>query len=318
MGRHEVDQYDHRLIDSGDESLEYRINEMAVEYASIRDSDGSKAQRLALRTELLTLCIRHFRVVGQGMSARVAFDDVLVDELYWCLEHFDASKGDFTHLLRFRYKRQSKSAADREHKSMQIYEPFDEETLENEAAEDRPNLEEGSSVHVNAMLAEFISLVTEFLDHLPDRKHNERAKLYLRMNFTEWTTYSVKTQSVIDDCEPFESQEGHFFSAMELPFLDVFMAEPCRSIRALWGCELKEGMGTILRVDDPALQAKNPPAPWKLPIGVHLDYVSSKGIKVTSAVISQHRKKFEQLKEMIAQKECPTDAKNLEQLSAQA
>ncbi|MBR3234205.1 MAG: hypothetical protein IKG11_01165 [Atopobiaceae bacterium] len=300
MDRDEVDQYGHKLVDNGKESLERRINRKAVRYAKIRDGEGNAARKLALRAELLTLCLHYFRVVGQGMSKRDAYDDVLVNELYWCLDHFDSAKGLFTHLLRFRYKRQSATAADREYKVASTIEPFDEEEHLSGATEDQLSFEDSSHEQADAMLAEFISLVVEFLDHLPDRKHNERAKLYLRMNFTEWTTYSVKIQPVIDGCELFESQETRFFSTMELPFLDAFMAESCRSIRKLWKCELKEGMGTILRLDDPALQKKNPPAPWKLPISVHADYVSSKGYKVTSAVISQHRKKFELLKEQMS------------------
>ncbi len=299
MDRHKIDQYGHRLVDSGEESLEHRINRKADKYAKIRDNEGNEARKTALHMELLTLCIRYFRVVGQGMASQDTYDDVLVNELYWCLKHHSASKGPFTHYVRFRYKRQSMTVAEREYKSTPEIVPLDEEKHEFEATEVQPFFEEDSHIHADAMLAEFISLVVEFLDHLPDKKHNERAKLYLRMNFTEWTTYSVKMQPVIHDCEHFESQETRFFSTMELPFLDVFMARACRSIRALWGCELKEGMGTILRLDDPALKAKNPPAPWKLPTSVYVDYVSSKGYKVTSAVISQHRKKFELLKEQM-------------------
>ena len=300
MDRNVVDQYGHKLVENGKESLERRINRKAVRYAKIRDSEGNTARKLALRTELLTLCLHYFRVVGQGISKPDTYDDVLINELYWCLDHFDSTKGLFTHLLRFRYKRQSATAADREYKVVSKMVPLDEEEHLSGTTEDQLSFEDNSHENVDAMLAEFISLVVEFLDHLPDRKHNERAKLYLRMNFTEWTTYSVKIQPVIDGCALFESQETRIFSTVEMPFLDAFMAEPCRSIRKLWTCELKEGMGTILRLDDPALQKKNPPAPWKLPISVHVEYASGKGYKVTNAVISQHRKKFELLREQMS------------------
>lgn len=152
---------------------------------------------------------------------------------------------------------------------------------------------------VNAFVAEFITLVVEFLDHVDDKAHSERAKLYLKMNFTEWTTYAVKVQPTYDWCVPFENEEVRIFANIENGFLDVYMADVCRTVRKLWSTDLKSGYGEIVNLDDERMAGKNAPAPWKLATSVHRDYLAGIGIKVTPAVISQHRKRFNELKQQL-------------------
>jgi hypothetical protein len=156
-----------------------------------------------------------------------------------------------------------------------------------------------SFLRADAAIVEFISLVVDFLDHSADKAHSERAKLYMKMNFTEWVTYAIKVLPVFDWCAPFLSEEVRIFATTEDGFLDTYMAEVCRTIRKLWLTDLKGGYGEIVDLDDVRLAYGTAPAPWKLATSVHIDYLATLGIKVTPAVISQHRKKFNELKEQL-------------------
>ena len=237
-----------------------------------------------------------------------SYDDTLIDTLFWCLDHLDPTKRPYTHFVRFKYSRMRLTDAKKEKAREERLADLDEQSLGDSVEicgssqseftmdEEQQTEESPTFAKVNASVAEFLSLVVGFLEHTSDKAHSERAKLYLKMNFTEWTTYAVKVQPVYDWCMPFQNEERRIFATVENDFLDVYMADVCRTIRKLWSTNLKDGYGEIINLDDERLSQKNPPAPWKLSTSVHRDYLAGRGIKVSPAVISQHRKRFNELK----------------------
>lgn len=327
MPRHNVDLYGHVLLDNKDARLEGEVNRLAKRYAVARDHKGQEARALSLRAEVVTRALSFFYVVGRDLDPKldVTFDDVLVDTLTWVLDRYDPERGAFTYFVRYKYKRMVKSTAEKEHAHQQrfvelveqskddvdSYEdglPYEDEQSSTSAevedalaalAADEADLADNETDRVESAVAEFLTLVIGFLDHTPDKSHDDRAKLYLRMNFAEWTTYAVKVQPVYEDCRPFERQQRRIFSAAETGFMDMYMADLCRTVRRLWLTELKDGYGEIIKLDDERLLRKKAPAPWKLAIAVHLEYLRTLGIKVTSGVISQHRATFKALKEQL-------------------
>ena len=321
MGRHAVDLYGHRLVDSGDSRLELRINRKAKEFATLRGDNTNLARMLALRSEILSMSLSFFRVVGQGVSKGASFDEPLIDTLYWCLEHLDPAKRPYTHYVRYKYKLERLTQANAEKALIDDVDSLDEQELdglnaaviddgydavdeEAQSFESDEDMLDGSAVHesmnkADAAIAEFLTLVIGFLDHAPDKSHTRNAQLYMRLNFTEWTTYAVKVLPALEYGEPFEREEGRIFATVEDGFLNVYMAEPCATVRQLWNTSLREGFGEIIPWDDLRMQSRRPPAPWKLSTRVHLDYLASLGVKVTPAVISQHRKRFNALKEQL-------------------
>ena len=297
-------------VDAGHARLERRINSHAEEYAVARLSEDEEARALSLRYSILNDSMRFFPNYDSGLGGRRddAFNEVLVDTLMWCLERHDPQRSPFTNFVRFKFKRKTiswnKKAAEKAERdatrrieidslgegSLMQYGIYSEDSQQ---FEEKPVT---SGDQVTAAVIEFISLVIEFLEHSLDRAHSERAKLYMRMNFTEWTTYSVKAQPTLWHCEPWMSDQTRIFATIENGFLNVYMSAPCASIHELWDTALREGYGEIIRLDDPRLQTSRPPAPWKLATSVHLDYLYSLGIKVTPGAVSQHRSKFNALK----------------------
>lgn len=326
MSKHRVDAYGHKLLDVKDDKLERRINRLATKYATARDDVGQSARAMSLKTDVLTLSLSYFYVVGQGMGQQYgsSFDEVLEETLLWCLARLEPNKRPFTHFVRFKYPRMRYTEAKKEDRIQESFVELVEQSkydkdadgdgeyiYEDETSgavvepEADPDALEGEGegtpfARVDSAVAEFLTLVIGFLDHAPDKSHNLRAKLYMKMNFTEWATYAVKVQPQYGYCWAFEAQESRIFTSVEGGFLNVYMAGECESVRELWETELKEGYGEIIRLDDPRLQSKSPPAPWKLLTSVHLDYLAGMGIKVSSAVISQNRKKFNALKEQLS------------------
>ena len=73
---------------------------------------------------------------------------------------------------------------------------------------------------------------------------------------------------VFDLCAPFLHEEMRIFATTEDGFLDVCMADVCRTVRKLWLTNLKNGYGDIVNLDDVRLVDGNAPAPLKLAVSV--------------------------------------------------
>ena len=152
-----------------------------------------------------------------------------------------------------------------------------------------------------AFYIEFLSLVISFLEHAPNaRDYTDVQKLYMRMLFTESTTRAVKERSTYEDCAPIARHERETFSAMELPFLDGFTVDVCRTILALWQTKLRDGFKAIIP-DDYSSENRAQRAGrsiWRLPNSYWCDYIETAGFpRVGSSTISEQRAKFKRMLE---------------------
>ena len=332
-----VAMYSHRLKDSGNKRLEEKINRMFSEYAQLRHDPKDRDRARTLLGDILILLSRHFTVVGQDLEAmehQTSFDEIMDDILIDALKEYDPSRGLFTHFLRYRYKKNRLSEAMREDKrqrSLVEFRDMDAHPDADAADSDWQDDDEHGGVEERlgdadaadsgwrydgrystpgyageademckaVVVSKVLSLLDSYLEGLGTNPETQRTRLYFRMIFTERMTYSVKVTPVFEDCEPLEAEEALVFHIVEVGFLDVFMAGICRTIRQLWDTPLRDGYGKIIKRDDPRMQRKNPPAEWKLRIDVYLGYLKKEGIGVSSAVISQNRKKFTDLYEKL-------------------
>ncbi len=99
---------------------ENEINKLARKMVRARLS-GSDAQQLALKEKLVTKCMKFFFITGQNVASRsdgvkhegdyAQVDGIFIEALIKAADNYDASKGTFTHMLRFVYSRKVQDAA---------------------------------------------------------------------------------------------------------------------------------------------------------------------------------------------------------------
>lgn len=139
--------------------------------------------------------------------------------------------------------------------------------------------------------------VLNFLDYHEGGRHQAKSKLYMRMVFTERSTYAVRSQLDFEECEPFVRHERDTFRAAEIPFLDTFVADSTPdlwSIRRLWEIVFKERrQGSIDHLVDRINRFEHgekgltPPSVSWIDIRDYQDYLKSQyGIEATDSVIS--------------------------------
>ena len=107
-------------VNDPDGLAEDEINKLARRLDRARSS-GAVAQQLALKEKLVSKCMRFFYITGQNVSARAdgvkhegsyaQVDGVFIEILAKAVNDYDASKGVFTHMLRFVYSRKVEDAA---------------------------------------------------------------------------------------------------------------------------------------------------------------------------------------------------------------
>ena len=83
-------------------------------------------------------------------------------------------------------------------------------------------------------------LVIEFTQHRADKAHNDVAKLFRCMCFTDKTTSLVKRQKEYNDCRFVERHWSDALEAMEQGFLDFYMVSSCATVESLWSAPIKE------------------------------------------------------------------------------
>ena len=310
MSEHEV--YTHILKDIENPRIERRINALARQkcrFDPVMDADRISS----LKLEYLALCIKFFRVKGKGLTG--SYDDTLLELLYEAWDRYDAEKGKIVHYIRNVYGKRVVSAGNKEKKRLDKLTDYPDEETDGDgfsrseaknlrliaeasrqsalASED--NFDEEIQ-RTSAAFLEVVSLVTGMLDHVEDGVyHTPTTKLYVRMCFTESLTRTVKREAAVDTAQLiYGKHEREAFRAAELPFLDSFMVEVCRTVRALWSSAMREGCGEIFRVIDKNTVVVN--EGWKLPNKVFLDYLANeKGKDVSAGVISQQRAKFRKM-----------------------
>ena len=308
----EYDEYTHVLTSKDKPRIERRINALARQKCRY-DLEKDRDRISSLKLEYLALCIDFFKVKGSGVSG--PYDDTLLDILYEAWDRYDAEKGKIVHYIRNVYSKRVISAGNKEKRrwdKLAEYpneEPDGDSFSRSEAKNLRLVAEASSQValasendftkeaqRTSAAFLEVVSLVTGMLDHVEDGVyHTPTTKLYVRMCFTEALTRTVKREAAVDTAQMmYGKHEREAFRATELPFLDSFMVEICRTVRALWGSALREGCGEIFRtigVDKVEVNEG-----WKLPNKVFLDYLSNeKGKDVSAGLISQQRAKFRKM-----------------------
>ena len=109
-----------RNINDPDGLLEEEINKLARRLSRAKSS-GSVAQQLSLKERLVTKCMRYFYVTGLNVSVRddgvthegsyAQVDEIFIETLVGVIDGYDASKGVFTHMVRFIYSRKVDDAA---------------------------------------------------------------------------------------------------------------------------------------------------------------------------------------------------------------
>ena len=297
---------------------------------------------LALKNDVLISCFKLFEVYHEdaahirGVSReyhRSAGDEWLTDTLLHALDAFDPKRGDFVNFVLFKYGKTIMTEGCREDGRTKALDYPDGpiSSAEDEGAdagwnavkpaeEARNALEadiekaaelarmaeapDDYTVREEALIVELLSLLLAFQDHKPDKRdHTDKQKLYRRLFFTESTTRSVKERPNVYECEPFARHERDVFRAMELPFLDGYMVDTCRSIIALWKSDLKEGFGQIIPDDrfEKHDQLRRTRAVWTLEADYYIAYIRKAGFgEVGRSGISEQRKKFKMISGQLA------------------
>ena len=117
-------------VNDPDGLAEDEINKLAKRLDRARSS-GSVAQQLALKEKLVSKCMRFFYITGQNVSVRAdgvkhegsyaQVDGIFIETLVKAVNDYDASRGVFTHMLRFVYSRKVEDAAYRAAREDTVY-----------------------------------------------------------------------------------------------------------------------------------------------------------------------------------------------------
>lgn len=300
----EIEAYKRRLSDCGDPMLEDKINRTARRMKQACQK-GDAARALSLRERVATLSLKCFSVHGGNASDGV--DDVLLDVIMNLLDKFDPEKSDFTHAVRFYYKKRvqdlGKSQANAAKRQQDlVYEDSDGKEQMHDCADGRAEgafaaseAEPGDENEAAAAtLLELLSLVTAFVSKTSDARFAVRRQ-FTPLFFTETVVRMTKDQPNESDCKPLCRHEKSLFKAMEVPFLDTFMLELCRCVVDIWRSGFKDGVKYLNRIQD-AQDGSAAYSAWALPAVFFKSYCAENwGSAVEDATISQQRKHYEGL-----------------------
>ena len=322
--------YSHRLHQRDDERLARRIERLARQCEHLRGPDGSEGESARYRAAVIDLyqaCLKYFYVTGDDLNGR-AYDDVFIDLLQRFIPRYDSKKGLFVHYVANVYPLRVKDAGEKQERESSAIDSLDDqaidssyderlafedaysfdqppvqfdadENLSDDACDETANGEKGG--YWQLLLA-----IMGFLNHKEDSRHQPVSKLYYRMVFTERITYAIKSQELFEYCRPIVHRERDTFEAMELGFLDSFMVDAVRTVRALWNGAMRGDYASrISRLRErmegyAAGELDKPPRINWLDLDAYKSYLSEQyGIGVTSAAISMQRERFNRLADEI-------------------
>lgn len=335
----------HNVPDS-DGALEREINRIAKRYATLsREKD--LARWLSLRERLVSKCFNFFYVSGPNVSVRedgvkhlgsyAQVDELFQDAILKVLDRYDASKWQFTHMLRRQFANTRFGAAYEAAKYDTRYgggkdgEPISlqddswsagdggvsvDQRLGQEDGElqrllngDAPASSSENRVTPMAgvdnltadekaeelILLELLNLVAAFLGKT-GKSANQTRKTYTCMFFSETLAKAVKTRTR-GELGAFSAQEKRLFRVANLSFQDTYTCVPCRTIAELHEVEFVEGvppLGPALR-NDAGKWIELPNFKWAVPASFYIGYLESIGMHSSGPLVSQQRKKYEQL-----------------------
>lgn len=295
---HQFDAYGHRLIDTGDEELERRINRLAERLAALANQEGMTDRVRAIRTELFTCCMSFFRVVGQGIArGGDPFDEVLLDILMDQTDYeyvigkgrerkrFNPDRGPFTWYIRFLFRRRTIDRGNQENRDtpdLQIEGP-EEEQYGYPEPEDHEHVDPVDVLYAEELYIELLVLATRLKGMATDDRNAGAgmASTGRHMALTEAITYLIKNEDW-DDATPhyLGRHERDTFRAMEVSFLDWFMEAVCRSFPEIWHTHIEHRYVTRTRY--PLLNAM-----------AYIDYLEARfGRRIAGARVTQYRNEF--------------------------
>ena len=147
----------------------------------------------------------------------------------------------------------------------------------------------------DVILVKTLSLITGFLGKT-GKAANDTRKLYTRMFFSETLTRVTKLRTE-GELAPLVRQEKGLFGAAELPFLDTYTIEPCRTIVKLWSVDFVEGVPLARKPSASAGERVESTFNygWTLPGSVFVAYLKSLGKAASDQLVSQQRSHYEEL-----------------------
>ena len=300
--------YDRHLGDTGDKVLEAKIEKTAVRMAKARER-GDISRYLALREKLAILSLSYFKV--HGGNATEGVDEILLDTIVKYLDEYDPKRGEFIHVVRNNYKFRCLDEGEKQQKIAEhersIYREDDEREFQekdicDEKAAADSSLEktyvQAAEEKASAALLELLALISAFVSRTDDARLEKRRR-YTPLFFTKTAVRMTKDQLGEDTLGPIIRHEKGVFSAMEVPFLDTFMADICRKIVEIWRSGFKDGVLFQNRIAD-AQAGKAKYVAWTLPARFYKDYCKDVwDDEVSDAAISQQRKAYERLLEQL-------------------
>lgn len=193
-----------------------------------------------------------------------------------CLEKYDAERGeDFSHYMNYTRSRRKKDwrkkKAEKESKEFGLDQPITEEDGEKfvpEYTDEESAFREEAADSLEAKTMELTAMVLNFSKNHKGKQNNPTRNMWYRMFYTEDMTQICKTWI------PHFLHERDMCDAMELSYLDYYMAAECRSFASIQKTRLKPLRDTI----PPSPDTAETPVP--LPAEVSLCYLQHRtGVK---------------------------------------
>ena len=240
---------------------ERRLNEAARLWKTT-PPEGNEAVIESLRQQVFTMSFELFDSDGNAMAFMDAFEEAY--------RKYDADQGAFVNYLstlfknrktdRFRYDRRHAPGGDSLDAPVSTSEDNDLTRYDVTAsAADSPD----SGVMFESLYVELTALVLNFAQNHKGRQANEDRRKWYRIFFTEDMTLTYKTHHYTFN------HERDIFQAILLPYLDYYMARPCRTGREIVLTPLKPYGEVVPGQKDDRAETRVP-----LPADVSLAYLS--------------------------------------------
>lgn len=292
----------HAKNNNGWKATEATINRLAKKM--VQECDEARRQKY--RTDVAIYCMGKYRKQFVEDKTMGKADEALGQALLNALKNYNPDKGLFTHYLACTLKYRKKDHKDNGNTQgnqticyMHNIEgdeyPIVDQIEDVSAQQPFECLVESKEMkqRINGHIVELLTLVTDFIENINDSRLSTQ-RTYTRLFFTETIARVTKIQDTESDCDPLCSHQTGIFKAMEVPFLDAFMLEKCRTILEIWHSPVKAGVTSDNRPDP--VPSEPFPTKWRLSGRTYITYLENiRGEKSTNAKVSQQREHYEKL-----------------------
>lgn len=217
---------------------EQRLDQVALEWKAAQ----GKENEAVVYSKWAELMVLGFELYDQtyGDGTEKILDDL---ERYF-MKNYNPEKGSPSHYLNMAFSRRKldKKAIDRNTVSMDDAPDSDDDVesstvqkVEAQIMRENPNPPESQIVSDDVNL-ELLIIMLALPSKLHGRANNEQRIQYFRMFFTD---YFADTCHTVEAPQDWVRHERDAFKAMQLGFLDFFMAKVCRTIPELCACDVK-------------------------------------------------------------------------------